>query len=143
MFKNIYPARALIILVACGIAISYASQNQADYDPLWLGVCTLLFVAGCALAFNIMRGLPAPAIRIAMSRATWLRAKYRLGIGIACLLAAFGWLVWSPQAFGDGSWTQVVVILGPTLALGALGMLLIYHWLGLWAFGKVRDNAEE
>ena len=52
---RIYPSPALIILVACGIAISYASQQQQNYDPQWLAICSLLFVAGCLVSFNIMQ----------------------------------------------------------------------------------------
>ena len=33
MSRTIYPSPALIVLVACGIAISCASQQPQQYDP--------------------------------------------------------------------------------------------------------------
>jgi hypothetical protein len=140
MSRNIYPSPALIILVVCGIVISYASQQQASYDPLWLAACSLLFLAGCLLSFNIMRSLPEARVRIAMSRATWQHAKHGLGIGIACLAVAFGWLLWGLDAFRGGTWTNIAIVMVPTLALGIVGLALVYYWLGLWAFGEVQKD---
>jgi hypothetical protein len=140
MLKNIYPSPALIVLVVCGIAISYASQQQASYDPTWLAASTVLFLAGCLLSFNITRGLPAPQVRIVMDRATWQRAKLGLLIGIVSLTLSFGWLLWSLHALDRSGWTDVAIILGPTIILGLLGLILIYYWLGLWAFGQVQKD---
>lgn len=143
MFRNIFPSPALMILVACGIAISYASQQPLNYDPNLLAICTLLFVAGCVLAFSIIQGLPSSMqVRIAMSRDTWHRAKLCLALGVLCIPLAFGWLLWGFQAFGDGSWTAIAVIMVPTAILGLLGLVLIYYWLGLWAFGEIEVHQE-
>ncbi|HEY3919538.1 MAG TPA: hypothetical protein VGL83_17250 [Stellaceae bacterium] len=137
MFRNIFPSPALMILVACGIAISYASQQAASYDPNLLAICTLLFIAGCVLAFSIVQSLPEMKLRIIMSRTTWQRAKWGLILGVLCIPLAFGWLLWGFYAFGNGSWLDIAIVMGPTLILGLLGLVLIYYWLGLWAFGEV------
>ncbi|HEX4195018.1 MAG TPA: hypothetical protein VHY80_18050 [Stellaceae bacterium] len=141
---RIYPSPALIILVACGIAISYASQQQQNYDPQWLAVCSLLFVAGCLVSFNIMRKLPTQPVRISMTRAMWERAKIGLAVGIASVVAAFAWLLWGANALPDGDWKSVAVVMIPTLTLGLAGLMLVYYWLGLWAFGEiVKDEPKE
>jgi hypothetical protein len=138
-----YPSPALIVLVACGIAISCASQQQANYDPMWLGICSLLFLAGCLVSFNIMRTLPAAPVHISMTREIWQRAQYGLIIGVLCLPVAVGWLLWAYQAVPGGSWASIAIVMGPTLALGVIGLMLIYYWLGLWAFGQVQDKKKE
>lgn len=141
MFRNAFPSPALMILVACGIAISYASQQPMNYDPNWLAICTLLFVAGCVLSFSIIQGLPSSMqVRIAMSNSTWHRAKLLLAVGVLCIPLAFGWLLWGFEAFGDGSWTAIAVIMVPTAILGLIGLILIYYWLGLWAFGEIESQ---
>ena len=141
MFRNIFPSPALMILVACGIAISYASQQPMSYDPNWLAICTLLFIAGCVLSFSIIQGLPSSMrVRIAMSNTTWHRAKLLLAVGVLCIPLAFGWLLWGFEAFGDGSWTAIAVIMVPTAILGLIGLILIYYWLGLWAFGEITKD---
>ena len=141
---RIYPSPALIILVACGIAISYASQQQQNYDPQWLAICSLLFLAGCLVAFDITKRLPAQPVRISMTRATWERAKVGLGVGLASLAAAFGWLLWGASALPSGDWKSIAVVMVPTLMLGLAGLMLIYYWLGLWAFGEiVKDEPEK
>jgi hypothetical protein len=140
MLRNIYPSPALIVLVACGIAISYASQQQASYDPVWLAASTVLFLAGCLLSFNITRNLPSPQVRIIMDRATWQRAKLGLLIGVVSLALSFGWLLWGLHAFAGGGWDEVAIVMGPTIILGLLGLILIYYWLGLWAFGHVQQD---
>jgi uncharacterized membrane protein SirB2 len=134
---RIYPAPALIILVASGIAISYASQQQQNYDPQWLGISILLFIAGCLVSFNIMQKLPMRAVRITMTRAMWERAKIGLGAGIVCLAAACLWLHWGANAFPSGNWTSVAIVMIPTIAFGLAGLFLVYYWLGLWAFGEI------
>ena len=134
---RIYPAPALIILVASGIAISYASQQQQNYDPQWLAISILLFIAGCLVSFNIMQKLPMRAVRITMTRAMWERAKIGLGAGILCLAAACLWLHWGANAFPSGNWTSVAIVMIPTIAFGLAGLFLVYYWLGLWAFGEI------
>lgn len=143
MFGSIYPSPALIVLVICGIAISYASQQQAAYDPGWLAACTVLFLAGALLCFNITRSLPATPVRIVMDRATWQRAKLGLAIGLVSLGLSFTWLIWSLHAFAAGSWADVAIIMGPSIVLGLIGLLLVYYWLGLWAFGHVLNDKVE
>lgn len=137
MQKTFHPSPALIILVACGIAISYASQQQAAYDPFWLEACSLLFVAGCLVAFNIMRSLPQPRVRIAMTPAIWQRAKLGLGVGIAALLVAFAWLIEGLERLRTGSWGNIAFVMVPTIFFALTGLVLVYYWLGLWAFGEV------
>jgi hypothetical protein len=134
---RIYPSPALIILVACGIAISYASQQQQNYDPQWLAICSLLFIAGCFVSFNIMQKLPAQPIRITMTRATWERAKVGLAVGAVSIVAAFSWLVWGANALPTGDLKSIAIVMIPTLALGLAGLVLVYYWLGLWAFGEI------
>ena len=138
---RIYPAPALIILVACGIAISYASQQQQNYDPRWLAISILLFVAGCLVSFNIMKKMPVRPVRIAMTHLMWERAKVGLGIGIVCLTAACLWLLWSAKALPEGDWQSVAIVMVPTLAFGLAGLFLVYYWLGLWAFGEIVKDA--
>lgn len=135
--SRLYPSPALIILVACGIAISFASQQQQYYDPRWLGICSLLFIAGCLVSFNLMHKLPTRPIRINMTRAVWERAKVALVAGALSLAAAFAWLLWGANAMPTGDWKSVAIVMIPTLALGLTGLLLVYYWLGLWAFGQI------
>jgi hypothetical protein len=92
------------------------------------------------VSFNITRGLPTPQVHIVMDRATWQRAKLGLLIGLVSLALSFGWLLWTLHALAGNGWTDVAVILGPTIILGLLGLILIYYWLGLWAFGHVRKD---
>jgi len=140
--SRIYPSPALIILVACGIAISYASQQQQNYDPQWLAISSLLFIAGCIVSFNIMQKMPRRAVRITMTRAMWERAKIGLAVGAASLVAAFAWLLWCANALPPGDWTSIAIVTIPTLAFGLAGLFLVYYWLGLWAFGEiVKDPA--
>lgn len=141
---RIYPAPAVIILVICGIVISYASQQQQNYDPHWLAISSLLFMAGCIVSFNIVRKMPAPRIRIAMTRAMWERAKIGFAAGAASLAGAFLWLIWGANAFPAGDWKSMAMVMIPTLALGFAGLFLVYYWLGLWAFGEiVKDQPTE
>ena len=141
---RIYPSPALIILVACGIAISYASQQQQNFDPQWLAVCSLLFVAGCFVSFNIMQGMPKQPVRITMTRATWERAKIGFAAGLVALAVAFTWLLWSASALPAGDAKSIALVMIPTLVLGLAGLVLIYYWLGLWAFGEiVKDETKE
>ena len=137
---RIYPSPALIILVACGIAISYASQQQQNYDPQWLAICTVLFLAGCLVSFNIVQKLPAPPMRITMTRATWERAKIGLAVGIVSVIAAFAWLLWGVNALPAGDPKSIAIVMIPTLALGLVGLVLVYYWLGLWAFGEIAKD---
>jgi hypothetical protein len=132
-----YPSPALIILVACGIAISYASQQQTDYDPRWLAVCSLLFIAGCLVSYNIMRTLPHTPVRIVMSPAIWHRAKLGLGVGVASLIVAFAWLLAGLGSVRTGNWTNIAFVIVPTIFFALTGLILVYYWLGLWAFGEV------
>ena len=134
---RIYPSPALIILVACGIAISYASQQQQNYDPQWLAICTLLFIAGCLVSFDIVKKMPAQPVRISMTRATWERAKIGLAVGISSVIAAFIWLLWGASALPSGDLKSIAIVMIPTLALGLAGLMLVYYWLGLWAFGEI------
>ncbi|HWE72453.1 MAG TPA: hypothetical protein VG328_04780 [Stellaceae bacterium] len=134
---RIYPSPALIVLVACGIAISYASQQQQNYDPQWLAVCSLLFIAGCLVSFKITHKLPAQPVRISMTRATWERAKIGLGAGVVSIVAAFVWLLWGANASPSGDAKSIAVVLIPSLVLGLAGLALVYYWLGLWAFGEI------
>lgn len=148
MTRTQYPSPALIVLVGCGIVISCASQQQQQYDPMWLGICSALFVAGCLVSFNIIRSLPQPAsVRIAITRDAWQRAQYGLIIGVLCLPVALGWLLWGFDNIPSGTWASIAIIMGPTLALGTVGLMLIYYWLGLWAFGDIvkeeKQEAEE
>jgi hypothetical protein len=141
---RIYPSPALIILVACGIAISYASQQQQNYDPQWLAVCSLLFIAGCLVSFNIVQKLPMQPVRITMTRAMWERAKIGLAAGVAAVIGAFAWLLWGANALPSGDVGSIVIVMVPTLALGLAGLVLVYYWLGLWAFGEiVKDEPKE
>ncbi|HLI21889.1 MAG TPA: hypothetical protein VKV32_12265 [Stellaceae bacterium] len=137
MQRTVYPSPALIVLVACGIAISYASQRQAYYDPFWLLVCTLLFGAGCLVAFNIMRGLPKTPVRILMTAAIWQRAKLGLGVGVAALIVSFAWLLSGLDSMRGGSWPDIAFVMVPTIFFALSGLVLVYYWLGLWAFGEV------
>lgn len=132
-----YPAPALIILVICGIAISYASQQQQNYDPHWLAISSVLFIAGCIVAHNIVAKMPKPAMRIAMTRTMWQRAKIGLAVGSVALAAAFAWLLWSANAMPTGDIKSMAIVMIPTLALGLVGLFLVYYWLGLWAFGEI------
>jgi hypothetical protein len=134
---RIYPSPALIILVACGIVISYASQQQQNYDPQWLAVCSLLFIAGCLVAFNIMQKMPTQPVRITMTRAMWERAKFGLAAGVVSVAAAFAWLLCGASALPTGDATSIAIVMVPTLALGLAGLILVYYWLGLWAFGEI------
>jgi hypothetical protein len=134
---RIYPSPALIILVACGIAISYASQQQQNYDPQWLAVCSLLFLAGCLVSFNIMQKLPTQPVRISMTRAMWERAKIGLAAGVVAVFAAFAWLLWGANALPSGDVESIAIVMIPTLVFGLAGLALIYYWLGLWAFGEI------
>jgi uncharacterized membrane protein YfcA len=134
---RIYPSPALVVLVACGIAISYASQRQQNYDPQWLAICTLLFIAGCVVSFNIVQKMPRPTLRIAMTRTMWERAKIGFAVGTAALIAAFAWLLWGANALPTGDWKSVAIVMIPSLALGLAGIFLVYYWLGLWAFGEI------
>lgn len=140
MTKSIFPSPALIILIVCGIAISYASQRQDQFDPNWIAVCALLFAAGCVVSFNITRQPPVAPVRIVMTRATWQRAKQGLVLGALCFPCAFAWLVWALKAFPARDMASMTVIVGPALALGGIGVFLIYYWLGLWAFGTMQDE---
>jgi len=141
---RIYPSPALIILVVCGIAISYASQQQQNYDPQWLAISSLLFIAGCLVSFNIMKKMPVPPVRISMTRAMWERAKIGLAVGSVSVVAAFLWLIWGANALPTGDWKSVAIVMVPTLALGLVGLFLVYYWLGLWAFGEiVKDQPTE
>jgi hypothetical protein len=141
---RIYPSPPLIILVACGIAISYASQQQQNYDPQWLAICSLLFVAGCLVSFNIVQKVPAQPVRITMTRATWERAKVGLAAGIVSIFGAFAWLLWGANALPSGDLTSVAIVMVPTLAFGLAGLVLVYYWLGLWAFGEiVKDEPKQ
>jgi uncharacterized membrane protein SirB2 len=137
---RIYPSPALIILVVCGIAISYASQQQQNYDPQWLAVCSLLFIAGCLVSFNIMQKLPAQPVRISMTRVMWERAKIGLTAGVVALFAAFAWLLWGANALPSGDIASIAIVIVPTLLLGLAGLALIYYWLGLWAFGEIVND---
>lgn len=134
---TVYPSPALIILVACGIAISYASQQQAAYDPFWLAVCSMLFLAGCLVAFNIMRSLPRTPVRIVMSPEIWRRAKLGLGVGVAALVVAFAWLLSGLGSIPTDSWANIAFVIVPTIFFGLTGLILVYYWLGLWAFGEI------
>lgn len=140
MQKTIYPSPALIILVACGIAISYASQQQAYYDPFWLAVCSLLFIAGCLVSFNILRGLPKTPVRILMTAVIWQRAKFGLGVGVAALIVAFAWLLAGLDSVRAGSWADIAFVMVPAIFFALTGLVLVYYWLGLWAFGEVVKN---
>jgi hypothetical protein len=140
MTRTNYPAPALIVLVACGIVMSCASQQGADYDVMWFGICTALFVAGCLVAFNIVRSLPATPVKITMTHEMWRRSQYGMIIGVLCLPVALGWLLWAFQAIPGGTWTSIAIVMGPTLALGVAGLMLIYYWLGLWAFGHIEEG---
>ena len=141
---RIYPSPALIILVACGIAISYASQQQQNYDPQWLAICSLLFIAGCLVSFNIMQKLPQQPVRITMTRATWERAKVGLAAGVFSVVAAFAWLLWGANALPSGDVKSIAIVMVPTLTLGLAGLVLVYYWLGLWAFGEiVKDEPKD
>lgn len=141
---RIYPTPALIILVICGIAISYASQQQQNYDPQWLAISTVLFIAGCLVAHNIVAKMPKPAMRIAMTRTMWERAKIGLAAGVIALGAAFAWLLWGASAMPTGDLESVALVMIPTLVLGLTGLFLVYYWLGLWAFGEiVKDEPKE
>ena len=141
---RIYPSPALIILVVCGIVISYASQQQQNYDPKWLAISTLLFIAGCLVSFNIMKKLPVRQVRIGMTLAMWERAKAGLVVGVAALAAAFLWLLWGANALPGGDWKSIAIVMVPTLAFGVTGLFLVYYWLGLWAFGEiVKDQPSE
>ena len=141
---RIYPSPALIILVACGIAISYASQQQQNYDPQWLEICTALFLAGSAVSFTIVQKMPRRQIRISMTRARWERAKLGLAVGAAAIVAAFAWLLWGAKTLPSGSVVSIAIVMIPTLALGLAGLALVYYWLGLWAFGEiVKDQPPE
>src|SRR5580692_7614990 len=115
MQRTVYPSPALIILVACGIAISYASQQQSAYDPLWLAVCSLLFLAGCLVSFNIMRSLPRTPVRIVMTQEMWKRAKLGLGVGVAALVVSFAWLLAGLDAVRTGSWSSIAFVMVPTI----------------------------
>jgi hypothetical protein len=134
---RIYPSPALIILVACGIAISYASQQQQNYDPQWLGLSSLLFIAGCLVSFNIMKKMPMRRVHISMTQAMWERAKIGLVVGIVSVTASFLWLLWGAHAMPNGDWKSVALVMTPTLAFGIGGLFLVYYWLGLWAFGEI------
>ncbi|HEY1503509.1 MAG TPA: hypothetical protein VGF92_04365 [Stellaceae bacterium] len=141
---RIYPSPALIILIACGIAISYASQQQQNFDQQWLAICSLLFLAGCIVSLSVTQKTPARALRITMTRAMWERAKIGLAAGLASIVAATAWLIWGANAFPTGDWTSVAIVILPTLALGLAGLALVYYWLGLWAFGEmVKDRPGE
>jgi hypothetical protein len=137
---RLYPTPPLIVLAVCGVAIAYASQQPASYDPAWFAVCTVLFVAGCFLAFNIMKSMPVPRMRISVSRVTWHRAKFGLAIGIVALAASLGWLLWGKSALPGGNWMSITFVMLPTLGLGGIGLALIYYWLGLWAFGEMQKD---
>lgn len=139
MTKSIFPSPALIILVVCGIAISYASQRQEQFDPNWIAVCALLFAAGCVVSFDITRKQPVAPVRIAMTRLTWQRAKMGLVAGALCLPCAFAWMVWALKAFPGRDIASMTAIVGPALVLGGIGVFLIYYWLGLWAFGVMQE----
>ena len=134
---RIYPSPALIVLVACGIAISYASQQQQNYNPQWLAVCSLLFLAGCLVSFNISQKLPKQPVRISMTRATWERAKIGLCAGVVSVAGAFVWLLWGANALPSGDTKSIAVVMIPTLIFGLAGLALVYYWLGLWAFGEI------
>ena len=140
MQKVIYPSPALIVLVACGIAISYASQQQAAYDPFWLAVCSFLFLAGCLVSFNIVRGLPRTPVRIIMSAEIWRRAKLGLGVGVASLVVSFAWLLSGLDSVRTGSWPSIAFVMVPTIFFALSGLVLVYYWLGLWAFGEVQKD---
>jgi hypothetical protein len=30
--------------------------------------------------------------------------------------------------------------MGPTLFFGLIGLILVYYWLGLWAFGEIQKD---
>jgi len=134
---RIYPSPALIILVVCGIVISYASQQQQNYDPQWLAISSLLFIAGCLVSFNIMKSMPVRQVRIGMTRTMWERAKLGLVVGIFAVTASFLWLLWGANALPSGDWTSIALVMVPTLAFGLIGLFLVYYWLGLWAFGEI------
>ena len=139
-----YPAPAVIILVVCGIVISYASQQQQNFDPRWLAISSLLFMAGCVVSFDIVRKMPAPRIRIAMTQAMWERAKTGFVVGIVAVTAAFFWLLWGANTLSNGDWASIAIVMIPALAFGLAGLFLVYYWLGLWAFGViVRDQPTE
>ena len=139
-----YPAPAVIILVVCGIVISYASQQQQNFDPRWLAISSLLFMAGCVVSFDIVRKMPAPRIRIAMTQAMWERAKTGFVVGIVAVSAAFLWLLWGANTLSNGDWASIAIVMIPALAFGLAGLFLVYYWLGLWAFGViVRDQPTE
>src|SRR5215469_6505280 len=101
---RIYPAPALIILVVCGIAISYASQQQQNYDPHWLAISSLLFMAGCIVAHSIIKKMPVRLVRISMTQAMWERAKAGFVVGIVSVSGAFFWLLWGANALPNGDW---------------------------------------
>jgi hypothetical protein len=141
---RIYPSPALIILVISGIAISFASQQQQNYDPQWLAICSLLFIAGCLVAFNIMQKLPTQPVRITMTRVMWEHAKIGLAAGVVSVVAAFAWLLWGANSLPAGDWASIAIVMIPTLTLGLAGLVLVYYWLGLWAFGEiVKDEPKE
>ena len=141
---RIYPAPAVIILVVCGIVISYASQQQQNYDPRWLAISSLLFMAGCLVSYNIVRQMPAPRIRIATTLAMWERATTGFVVGIVAVTAAFFWLLWGANTLSNGDWASIAIVMIPALAFGLAGLFLVYYWLGLWAFGViVRDQPTE
>jgi hypothetical protein len=140
MQRTVYPSPALIILVACGIAISYASQQQSAYDPFWLAVCSVLFIAGCLVSFNIIRGLPHAPVRIIMTAEIWKRAKLGLGVGVVALVVSFAWLLAGLDAVRTGGWSSIAFVMVPTIFFGLTGLILVYYWLGLWAFGEVQKD---
>ena len=151
MQKVIYPSPALIVLVACGIAISYASQQQAAYTiPFRLAVCSFLFLAGCLVSFNIVRGLPRTPVRIIMTAEIWRRAKLGLGVGAASLVVSFAWLLSGLDSVRTGSWSSIAFVMVPTIFFALSGLVLVYYWL--WPLGasarspkgtsrRLQDNA--
>jgi hypothetical protein len=72
-----------------------------------------------------------------MTRAMWERAKIGLAIGVVSVIGAFAWLLWSASALPTGGLKNVAIVMIPTLALGLAGLVLVYYWLGLWAFGEI------
>lgn len=143
MIRKIHNSPALIALLVCGLAISYASQEPSRYDPAWLGLCVFLFFGGCALSFDIIRARPQPRLKIAMSRAAWRRAKRGLMLGVACLVLALGWVLWGLGVFDAGAWPGIALVFAPALLFGFPGAMLVYYWLGLWAFGEIHDEPKE
>jgi hypothetical protein len=63
---------------------------------------------------------------------------------VVSVIGAFAWLLWGANALPSGDLKSIAVVMVPTLALGLAGLVLVYYWLGLWAFGEiVKDEPAE